>query len=85
MKLGIVLLVVGVALLFLAIPYSIVSIFIGVTKMEEGIISGGFQAYPGVIGVIAGFVLTTVGAIRVFKRWREVTMVSRTGIEPVTC
>ncbi len=69
MKLGIPLLVIGVALLFFTIPYSIVSIFIGVTQLEEeGIVSGGFSAYLPIIGVVAGFVLTTIGAIRVFKR-----------------
>jgi uncharacterized membrane protein len=69
MKLGIPLLVVGIALLILSIPYSIINIFIGVTQLEEeGIVAGGFGAYLGVIGVIAGFVLTTIGAVRVFKR-----------------
>jgi uncharacterized membrane protein len=69
MKLGIPLLVIGIALLFFTIPYSIVNIFIGVTQLEdEGIVSGGFSAYLGVIGVIVGFMLTTIGAIRVFKR-----------------
>lgn len=68
MILGIVLLVIGVALLILAIPYSIVGIISGVSQLEEGIISGGFPAYLGIIGVVAGFVLTTIGAIKVFKR-----------------
>jgi hypothetical protein len=68
MKVGIICLVVGIALLVLSIPYSIVAIFIGVTRSYAGIISGGFAAYYGIIGVIAGFVLTTIGAVRVFKR-----------------
>jgi hypothetical protein len=68
MILGIVMLVIGVALLILAIPYSIVGIITGVSQLEEGIISGGFPAYYGIIGVVAGFVLTAIGAIRVFKR-----------------
>ena len=68
MILGIVLLVTGVALLILAIPYSIVGIVTGVNQLEEGIISGGFSAYYGLIGVVVGFVLTAIGAIKVFKR-----------------
>jgi hypothetical protein len=68
MKIGIPLLVIGVLLLFLTIPYSIVMIFIGVSQLQGGTVSGGFLAYLGIIGVIAGFVLTTIGAVRVFKR-----------------
>ena len=68
MKLGIVLLAIGVLLLLLAIPYSIIAMFVGLTQTEEGIVSGGIWAYLGVIGVIAGFVLTTIGAVRTFKR-----------------
>jgi len=68
MKLGIVLLVIGVALLILAIPYSIVGIISGVTQLEEGNISGGVSAYYGIIGVVVGFVMTAIGAIKVFKR-----------------
>ncbi|MFC1906528.1 hypothetical protein ACFLW8_00370 [Chloroflexota bacterium] len=68
MKLGIALLVIGVALLILAIPYSILGIISGVTQMEEGNISGGVPAYFGIIGVVVGFVMTTIGAIKVFKQ-----------------
>ncbi len=68
MKLGIALLVIGVALLILAIPYSILGIFTGVTQLEEGNISGGVPAYYGIIGVVAGFVMTAIGAVRVFKQ-----------------
>ncbi len=68
MKLGIVLLVIGVALLILAIPYSILGIISGFTQLEEGNISGGISAYYGIIGVVVGFVMTTIGAIKVFKR-----------------
>jgi hypothetical protein len=68
MKLGIPLLVIGVALLVVSIPYSIVSIIAGVNQLNEGIVSGGFSAYYGIIGVVLGFVLTTIGATRVFKR-----------------
>jgi hypothetical protein len=68
MKLGIPLLVMGVALLILAIPYSILGIISGVTQLEEGNISGGISAYYGIIGVVVGFVMTAIGAIRVFKQ-----------------
>lgn len=68
MKLGIPLLVIGVTLLILAIPYSILGIISGVTQLEEGIVSGGVKAYLGIAGVVAGFVMTSIGAIRVFKR-----------------
>jgi hypothetical protein len=67
-KLGIVLLAIGVLLLLLTIPYSIVMIFVAVTQLQGGTASGGFYAYLGIIGVVAGFVLTTIGAVRVFKR-----------------
>jgi hypothetical protein len=68
MKLGIPMLVVGVVLLVASIPYSIVSIIAGVNQLSEGIVRGGLSAYYGVIGVVLGFVLTTIGATRVFKR-----------------
>jgi len=68
MKLGIALLVIGVALLILAIPYSILGIISGVTQLEEGNISGGVSAYYGIIGVVVGFVMTAIGAIKVFKQ-----------------
>ena len=68
MKLGIALLVTGIALLILVIPYSIVGIISGVTQLEEGIISSGASAYLGILGVVVGFVMTAIGAIRVFKR-----------------
>lgn len=68
MKLGIAFLVIGVALLVIAIPYSILSIISGITQLEEGRISGGASAYYGIIGVIVGFVMTAIGAVKVFKR-----------------
>jgi len=68
LKLGIVSLVLGVLLLLLSIPYSVISIVFGIKQLEEGIVSGGFQAYLGIIGVVAGFILTTIGAVKVFKR-----------------
>jgi len=68
MKLGIAILVIGVALLVLAIPYSILGINSGINQLEEGNISGGISAYYGIIIVVAGFVMTTIGAIKVFKQ-----------------
>ena len=68
MKLGIAILVIGVALLILAIPYSIAGIFYGINQLEEGDVSGGISAYYGVIGVVIGFVMTAIGAIKVFKQ-----------------
>ncbi len=68
MKLGIPVLVVGVALLLLAIPFSIWGIISGVTQLEEGNTSGGVPAYYGIIGVVVGFVMTAIGAIKVFKQ-----------------
>jgi hypothetical protein len=60
-------LVIGVALLILSIPFSIVGIITGVTRLTQGNVSGGIPAYLGIIGVILGFVLTTIGAVRVYK------------------
>jgi len=67
MRLGIALLAIGVILLILTIPYSILGIISGVTQLEEGNISGGVSAYYGIIGVVIGFVMTSIGAVRVFK------------------
>ena len=68
MKLGIPILVIGVALLLISIPYTILSIITGVIRLTQSDLSGGFLAYSGIIGVVVGFVLTAIGAIRVFKR-----------------
>ncbi|MFC2056321.1 hypothetical protein ACFLTO_01990 [Chloroflexota bacterium] len=68
MKLGIVLLVIGIVLLVLVIPYSISGIISGVIELEEGNISGRASAYYGVFGVIAGLVMVGIGAIKVFKQ-----------------
>ena len=65
---GMALLVIGVVLLILAIPYSILCIISGVTQLEEGNITGGVSAYYGIIGVVVGFVMTTIGVTKVFKQ-----------------
>jgi hypothetical protein len=68
MKLGIVLLVVGLTLLFVSIPYSIVGMIVGLAQLEGGRVSGGISSYFGIIAVVAGLVMTGVGAMKVFKR-----------------
>jgi uncharacterized membrane protein len=67
-KLGIPLLVIGVVLLVTAIPFSILSIIAGVNRLAQADVSGGVLAYLGIAGVIIGFIMTTAGAIRVFKK-----------------
>ena len=67
MKIGLICLIVGVLLLLCSIPYSIICLIAGVNQLEEGIVSGGFSAYIGIIGVIIGFILTTIGVTKVFK------------------
>jgi len=68
MKLGIALLVIGVILLILAIPYSILGIIVGFAQLEGGDVSGGVSAYYGIIGVIIGLLMTGIGAMKVFKQ-----------------
>jgi hypothetical protein len=68
MKLGILLLVIGVGLLIASIPYSIMNIFNGFIRLNQYDLSGGFLAYSGIIGVVVGLVLTAIGALRVFVR-----------------
>ncbi len=68
MKLGIPLLVAGVALLLISIPFSIWTMITGVMRLLQSDTSGGLLAYAGIIGVVLGFVLTAIGALRVFKR-----------------
>jgi hypothetical protein len=66
-KLGILLLVIGVLILVLSIPLSVVLIVGGFSQLSIGNISGGVLAYAPVVGVVLGFVLTTIGATKVFK------------------
>ena len=67
MKLGIPLLIVGITLLLISIPYSIWSIVTGVIRLTQSDLSGGILAYSGIIGVVVGFMLTAIGVTRVFK------------------
>ena len=67
MKLGIPLLVIGVLLLVLSIPFSVLLMIGGVTRLSLGDVSGGVLAYAGIAAVVLGMVMTTIGATRVFK------------------
>ena len=68
MKLGIVLLVIGIAVLIVSIPLSILGIVAGVIQLTQGNLSGEGLTYAAIVGVIAGFLMTGIGAVRVFKR-----------------
>jgi hypothetical protein len=67
MKLGIPLLIIGVLLLVLSIPLSVVILIGGYNQLTLGNISGGFLAYLPIGTVIIGLILTTIGASRTFK------------------
>lgn len=67
LKLGIPLLVVGVILLVLSIPFSVILLIGGFNQLTLGNVSGGVLAYAPLAGVIIGFVMVTIGASRVFK------------------
>ena len=67
-KLGIPLLVVGIILLLISIPYSLWSIMTGALRLFQSDTSGGVWAYAPIIGVIAGFLLTAIGVTRVFGK-----------------
>ncbi len=71
MKVGIVILVVGVLLLLVSIPYSIFTLFMGIQNLTQNDLSAGFLGYSGLIGVILGFILTVIGATSVFGRPRS--------------
>jgi hypothetical protein len=66
-KLGIPLLVIGVLMLVFSIPLSIIVLFGGFSRLTQGIAAGGILAYAPLAAVIAGMVMTTIGATRVFK------------------
>jgi hypothetical protein len=66
-KLGIPLLVIGVLLLVLSIPFSVIVLIIGFNQVTLGNISGGILAWSPIAGVVLGLVMTTIGASRVFK------------------
>jgi len=68
MKLGIALLAIGIALLIISIPFSIWGVITGVIQLTQSDFSGGFLAYSGIFSVVAGLVMTAIGAIRVFKQ-----------------
>jgi hypothetical protein len=66
MKTSIVILVTGILLLIIIIPYSLVSIVSGIRQLEQGNVSGGISGYVLIIGVVLGFVLITIGATRIY-------------------
>ena len=67
MKLGIPILVIGVLLLVLSIPFSVILIIGGVDQLTIGDLSGGLLTYAAIAAAVLGMVLTTIGATRVFK------------------
>ena len=67
MKIGIPALVIGILLLFVSLPMSIYLIIKGVDSLAEGTVLRGAMAYAPVAGVVLGFLLTAIGATRVFK------------------
>ena len=71
MKLGILILVLGILLLVVSIPYSMWSILSGAVRLIQSDQSGGLPAYVPLIGVVLGFILTTIGVTRVFGRPRS--------------
>ncbi len=70
MKLGVPLLVIGILMLVISIPYSILSMIAGVVRLTQNDLSGGLLAYLPLIGVVLGFALTAIGVTRVFGRPR---------------
>jgi hypothetical protein len=66
-KLGIPILIIGVLLLVLSIPFSVILLVSGFNNLTVGNLSGEFLAYLPIAGVVIGFVLVTIGATRVFK------------------
>jgi hypothetical protein len=68
MKLGILLAVIGVLMLILIVPYSIMSIISSFNEMGQGRVPGGSSGYLLIIGVFLGFVLTVIGATEIFFR-----------------
>ncbi len=68
MKLSIALLVIGVLILIFIIPYSLISIISGFNQMEQGEVSGGVSGYLLIIGVALGFVLTVIGATKIYLK-----------------
>ena len=74
MRLGIALLVIGIASLIISIPFSILGIFAGLIQLTQANLSGGVLAYSGIFGVVVGLVMTAIGAIRVASIgiWRYV-------------
>jgi TRAP-type mannitol/chloroaromatic compound transport system permease small subunit len=65
-RLGIVFVVIGVLLLLVTIPYSIIRMISSITELEQGQVSGGIPGYLLIIGVVLGFVLIIMGATEIY-------------------
>jgi hypothetical protein len=66
-KLGLLALIAGVLLLIISIPAIAVFMMGGFNQLVARNISGGVLAYAPIAGVILGFILTAIGATKVFK------------------
>jgi len=67
-KVGIVLVTIGILLLLFTIPYSILTIISSAAELGQGRVSGGFSGYLLIFGVFLGFILTVIGATEIFFR-----------------
>ena len=71
MKLGIVLVVIGVSILMIVIPYSIMSLISSINTLGQGRLPVGFMGYLLFFAVFIGFVLTVIGATEIFFRRKK--------------
>gem|GEM_PF-1422527 len=68
MKLGVAFVVIGVILLIMAIPGSILGIIRGITELEQGVVTSGIVSYLLIFAVVIGFLLIVIGATRIYFR-----------------
>ncbi len=68
MKLGIILLVLGVVALVISIPFWIWGAIASPTQLMEANLFREGLIYSAIFGVVIGLVMTIIGAIRVFRR-----------------
>jgi hypothetical protein len=66
LKLGILLLVVGIGLLVISVPYTISGVINGIFQSKGSI--GGFSTYAGIFGAVAGILMIGIGVSKVFKQ-----------------
>jgi len=68
MKWGIPVLIIGVLMLFASIPFSVMVLLTGFSKIAGGdTSSGGILTYLPLAGAVIGLMMTTIGATHVFK------------------